>query len=41
MLIIGASAASRMFRHLRHLDYSTRLDNLGLWSLEEQRNRAD
>jgi len=30
-----------MFSHLRHLDYSTRLDMLGLWSLEERRNRAD
>jgi len=26
---------------LRQLDYSTRLDILGLWSLEERRNRAD
>jgi len=32
---------TRMFRHLRQLDYSTRLDILGLWSLEERRNRAD
>ena len=32
---------TRMFSHLRHLDYSTRLDILGLWSLEERRNRAD
>ena len=32
---------TRMFSHLRHLDYSTRLDILG-WSLEERvRNRAD
>jgi len=32
---------TRMFSHLRHLDYSTRLDMLGLWSLEERSNRAD
>jgi len=32
---------TRMFSHLRYLDYSTRLDILGLWSLEERRNRAD
>ena len=32
---------TRMFRHLRQLDYSTRLDILGLWSLEKRRNRAD
>ena len=32
---------TRMFSHLRQLDYSTRLDMLGLWSLEEGRNRAD
>ena len=32
---------TRMFRHLRQLDYCTRLDILGLWSLEERRNRAD
>ena len=29
---------TRMFRHLRQLDYCTRLD---IWSLEERRNRAD
>jgi len=32
---------TRLFCHLRQLDYSARLDILGLWSLEEQRNRAD
>jgi len=32
---------TRLFNHLRHLDYSTRLNILGLWSLEERRNRAD
>jgi len=32
---------TRMFSHLRHLDYFTRLDMSGLWSLEKRRNRAD
>jgi len=32
---------TRLFSHLRQLDYTTRLDILGLWSLEERRNRAD
>ena len=30
-----------LYLYLRQLDYSTRLDILGLWSLEERRNRAD
>ena len=32
---------TRMFCHLRHLEYEERLNILGLWSLEERRNRAD
>jgi hypothetical protein len=32
---------TRMFGHLRHLEYRDRLDKLGLWTLEERRNRAD
>jgi len=32
---------TRMFSHLRHLEYEERLNILGLWSLEERRNRAD
>jgi len=32
---------ARMFPHLRSLSYENRLHQLGLWSLEEQRNRAD
>jgi len=32
---------TRMFDHLRHLEYEERLNILGLWSLEERRNRAD
>ena len=30
-----------MFPHLRSLSYENRLRQLGLWSLEERRNRAD
>jgi len=30
-----------MFPHLRPLSYEKRLRQLGLWSLEERRNRAD
>ena len=29
------------FKDLKDLDYSERLTRLGLWSLEERRNRAD
>ena len=32
---------TRMFPGLRRLPYERRLDVLGLWSLEERRNRAD
>jgi len=32
---------TRMFSHLRHLEYEERLNIFGLWSLEERRNRAD
>ena len=32
---------TRMFGHLRKLEYNKRLQQLGLWSLEERRNRAD
>jgi hypothetical protein len=32
---------TRMFPQLRAMDYSDRLERLGLWSLEERRNRAD
>ena len=32
---------TRMFSHLRHLEYEKRLNILGLLSLEERRNRAD
>ena len=32
---------TRMFSHLRHLEYEERLNTLGPWSLEERRNRAD
>jgi len=32
---------TRIFSHLRPLPYETRLRQLGLWSLEERRNRAD
>jgi len=32
---------TRMFGHLRHLEYEERLNILGLWSLEERMNRAD
>ena len=31
----------RFFKDLKDLDYSERLTRLGLWSLEERRNRAD
>jgi len=30
-----------MFSDLRQLPYKERLNRLGLWSLEERRNRAD
>jgi len=30
-----------MFPELRNLQYSVRLNKLGLWTLEERRNRAD
>jgi len=32
---------TRIFSHLRPLPHETRLRRLGLWSLEERRNRAD
>ena len=32
---------TRLFPHLRELPYEERLRRLGLWSLEERRNRAD
>jgi len=32
---------TRLFKDLRDLDYISRLDHLGLWTLEERRNRAD
>ena len=32
---------TRFFKELRQLDYTERLRRLGLWSLEERRNRAD
>lgn len=32
---------TRMFSHLRELEYMDRLRILGLWTLEERRNRAD
>ena len=32
---------TRMFPHLRSLSYENRLHQLGLWSLEVRRNRAD
>jgi len=32
---------TRMFPHLKKLPYEARLSELGLWSLEERRNRAD
>ena len=32
---------TRLFKELRQLTYAERLDALGLWSLEERRNRAD
>ena len=32
---------TRMFPHLKNLSYKDRLSELGLWSLEERRNRAD
>ena len=32
---------TRMFPHLKNLPYEDRLSELGLWSLEERRNRAD
>jgi len=32
---------TQMFPHLRSLSYEHRLCQLGLWSLEERRNRAD
>ena len=32
---------TRFFKHLRKLEYTDRLRSLGLWSLEERRNRAD
>jgi len=32
---------SRMFPELKSLPYEQRLDKLGLWTLEERRNRAD
>jgi len=30
-----------MVTHLKKLPYEARLEELGLWSLEERRNRAD
>ena len=32
---------TRMFTHLKKLSYEVRLEELGLWSFEERRNRAD
>ena len=32
---------TRLFPHLRSLPYEERISQLGLWSLEERRNRAD
>ena len=32
---------TRMFTELKSLPYEKRLNKLGLWSLEERRNRAD
>ena len=32
---------TRLFKDLRGLEYGERLNALGLWSLEERRNRAD
>ena len=32
---------TRFFKHLRKLEYTDRLRSLGMWSLEERRNRAD
>jgi len=32
---------TRLFKDLQKLDYSERLNHLGLWTLEERRNRAD
>ena len=32
---------TRLFKDMCHLDYLNRLRTLGLWSLEERRNRAD
>ena len=32
---------TRLFPHLRKLPYEDRLSQLGLWTLEERRNRAD
>ena len=32
---------TRMLPELRNLQYSERLTKLGLWTLEERRNRAD
>ena len=32
---------TRLFKPLRNLGYNTRLQKLGLWTLEERRNRAD
>jgi len=32
---------TRLFKELRELDYTERLQRLGLWTVEERRNRAD
>ena len=32
---------TRLFKGLKHLPYDDRLEKLGLWSLEERRNRGD
>ena len=32
---------TRLFSNLKNLPYEERLDKLGLWTLEERRNRAD
>jgi len=32
---------TRLFPHLRMLPYEQLLNHLGLWTLEERRNRAD